>query len=113
MDEPDFDEFFDNMTDEETELVIQYLVDHGAAEWDGIDAYGERMFRFNMEVLAVVMPELWQQVMEDVDNTLLELFEAGLANVEYDENLLATISLTEQGEQALKALGIDFPETDF
>ena len=110
MDEPDFDEFFDNMTDEETELVIQYLVDHGAAEWDGIDLYGEKMFRFNMDVLAKVMPELWQQVMEDVDNTLLELFEAGLANVEYDENLEATISLTEEGEQALKSLGIDFPE---
>lgn len=110
MDEPDFDEFFEDMTDEETELVIQYLVDRGAAEWDGMDNYGERMFRFNMDVLAQVMPALWQQVMDDVDNTLLDLFEAGLANVEYDENLEATISLSEEGEKALKALGIDFPE---
>jgi hypothetical protein len=110
MDEPDFDEFFDDMTDEETEFVIQYLVDRGAAEWDGMDQYGERMFRFNMDILAEVMPELWQQVMEDVDQTLLELFEAGLANVEYDENLEATISLTEEGEQILKHLGMDFPE---
>ena len=68
------------------------------------------MFRFNMDILAEVMPELWQQVMEDVDQTLLELFEAGLANVEYDENLEATISLTEEGEQILKHLGMDFPE---
>ena len=110
MDEPDFDEFFDGMTDEETEFVIQYLVDHGAAEWDGMDQYGEHMFRFNMDVLAKVMPDLWQQIMNDVDQTLLDLFEAGLANVEYDENLEATISLTEDGEEALKALGIDFPE---
>lgn len=110
MDEPDFDEFFDGMTDEETEFVIQYLVDHGAAEWDGMDTYGERMFKFNMDVLAKVMPDLWQQIMNDVDQTLLDLFNAGLANVEYDENLEATISLTEEGEEALKALGIDFPE---
>ena len=110
MDEPDFDEFFDGMTDEETEFVIQYLVDHGAAEWDGMDQYGERMFKFNMDVLAKVMPDLWQQIMNDVDQTLLDLFNAGLANVEYDENLEATISLTEDGEEALKALGIDFPE---
>lgn len=110
MDEPDFDEFFDDMTNEETELVIQYLVDRGAAEWNGMDQYGERMFRFNMDVLAEVMPELWQQVMEDVDQTLLKLFEAGLANVEYDENLEATISLTEEGEKILKQMGIDFPK---
>jgi hypothetical protein len=110
MDEPDFDEFFDDMTDEETEFVIQYLVDRGAAEWDGMDQYGERMFSFNMDILAEVMPKLWQQVMEDVDKTLLDLFEAGLANVEYDENLEATISITEKGEEILKNLGMDFPK---
>ena len=108
MDNPDFDEFFEELTDEETEAVIQYLVDHGAAEWDGMDEHGERMFKFNMDVLVNVMPELFEQIQGDIDETLLDLFEAGLANVEYDEELQATISLTDEGKLVLKSMGMDF-----
>jgi hypothetical protein len=108
MEQPDFDEFFEELSDEETEAVIQYLVDHGAAEWDGMDEHGERMFKFNMDVLKVVMPELFDQIQGDVDETLLDLFEAGLANVDYDEELQATIRLTEEGKLVLKSMGMDF-----
>ena len=97
MDTPDFDEFFDDMSDEETEFVIQYLVDHGAASWAGYDEDGERLFHFNIDVLKDVMPELYDQVSMEIDEVLLDLFEAGLADVEYDENLEATIHVTPDG----------------
>jgi len=106
MENPDFDEFFDGMSDEETELIIQYLVDKGAAFWDGMDQYGERMYRFNMDVLVKVMPELYDQIMADVDETLISLFEAGLASVEYNEDLEALITLTPEGEEVLRKMGM-------
>jgi hypothetical protein len=107
MDTPDFEEFFNEMNDNETEQVIQYLVDNGAAEWNGMDEYGERMYKFNMETLEIIMPELYKQIMEDVDQALLGLFEAGLASVEYNEDLEALITLTPEGQEALRQMGLD------
>jgi hypothetical protein len=108
MDEPNFDEFFDDLSDEETEEIIQFLVENGAAEWNGFDEFGEKMFKFNLEVLKEIMPMLHQQIIEDLDNTLLDLFEKGLVEVEYDENLEATFYVSEDGKKALKDLGMDY-----
>lgn len=108
MEEPDFDDFFDELSPEETELIIEYLVEHGAAEWDGMDQYGERMFKFNMDKLGEVMPELYSQIMQDLDETLLSLFEKGLVNVDYNEDLEAYIHISEEGKKVMKEMGIDY-----
>jgi hypothetical protein len=42
--------------------------------------------------------------MEEVDETILSLYEKGLVDVEYDENLVARFSLTEKGEQVTDQL---------
>ena len=108
MEEPDFEEFFDGLTPEETEEVIQFLVDNGAAEWDGMDEYGERMFKFNMKILSSVMPSLHEQIMEELDQSLIDLFQKGLIDIEYNENLEATFHVTEGGKKVLKEMGIDY-----
>jgi len=60
-----------------------------------------------------IAPELWEAHMNYVDKTLLDLFDAGLINIEYDENLEATITLSPEGFQIAKQKGvlpIDMPE---
>jgi len=112
MEDPDFDEFFDGLSSEETEEIIQFLVDQNAAEWTGMDEYGERMFKFNMDVLQKVMPGLHSQIMADIDNTMLDLFQKGLVEVEYDENLEAMFHLSDQAREILHEMGMDYLEDE-
>ena len=108
MEDADFNEFFDELDDQETEKIIKFLVDAGAAEWDGMGIDGERLYKFNMEILNKVMPSLHDQIMEDIDETMIDLFQKDLVNVEYNENLEAIFKISEQGKEVLKELGIDY-----
>ena len=108
MDRPNFDDFFEEGMEEETEQVIEYLVSQGAAEWDGIDQSGERMFKFNMPVLKEIMPDLYAEIMGDIDNTMLDLFQKGLIDIEYDENLEAMFKISEQAREILSDLGMGY-----
>jgi len=58
-----------------------------------------------MDMLKEVLPDLYDTIMEDLDNTMLELYEKGLAEVEYDEQLNAHFKISEEGKQVLKSLG--------
>jgi hypothetical protein len=111
-DEFDEDEFDEDDFDEDdtlaSEQAIGYLISVGAAIWDGVDEHGERVFKFNMEILQEVMPELYDQIMEDVDHTMLELYKEGLVEVEYDENLEAHFKISPEGREHLERLGFDY-----
>ena len=61
-----------------------------------------------MEILNKVMPSLHDQIMEDIDETMIDLFQKDLVNVEYNENLEAIFKISEQGKEVLKELGIDY-----
>ena len=114
MEDANFSDFFEEGFEEETEQIIEYLVSQGAAEWDGMDEYGERMFRFNLDVLKEVMPELYNEIMGDVDSVMMELFQQGLVDIEYTENLEAMFKISEKAKQILDELGISYllPEED-
>ena len=103
-----FDEFFEDGSDEETELFIQHLVDNGAAEWDGVDKFGERMYKFNMPILQKVMPELYNEIMIDLDEAMLELYKQDLVEIEYNEDLEATFSISEKARVMLYELGMGY-----
>ena len=49
------------------------------------------------EVLKVVSPELYSAMMEEIDETLLSLYEQGYVNIDYDEDLNAVFSISEDG----------------
>jgi hypothetical protein len=108
MEDADFNDFFEDGFEEETEEIIEYLVSQGAAEWDGMDEFGERMFKFNMDTLKEIMPELYRQIMLDVDNTMLSLFNDGLVDIEYNENLEAMFKVSDKARAILEDLGIDY-----
>ena len=66
----------------------------------------------NSEIAQEIAPELWQAHVDYVDQSMIELFEAGLLNVEYDENLEATIHLTKEGYEVAKKHGLIDLEND-
>jgi len=77
---------------------------------------GETIYRFDMDVLEEVMPELYQVMQDDMDQVLIDLYLKGLIEVSYDENLNAQMTISEDGKRALQAEGFDmndFDETDF
>ena len=98
--------------DEEYNIKLERYLEIGAIEIAGVDESGELIFAIN-ESAQVLAPELWEAHMHFVDQSLIELYEAGYLKVEYDENLEATISLSPEGFEIAKAKGIipmDMPE---
>jgi len=89
--------------DEEIDQVIGELVAAGALEIDGM-YHDELTYRVNLNVMEEVFPEFFKIHMEEVDENILSIYEKGLVDVEYDENLVARFSLTEKGEKVTDQL---------
>ena len=78
-------------SNEEHKEIMEYLLSEGAAILEGIDEDGEPVYMFDMEILEEVMPELHAVMQEDMDQVLVDLYQKGLIDVSYDENLNAII----------------------
>ena len=97
--------------DSEDEKLTRYI-EMGVVSIEGIDENGELIFSISEDAKDLA-PELWEAHINYVDKSLLELYEAGLIQVEYDENLEATFHISEEGQKIAKEKGlieIDFPE---
>jgi Tfp pilus assembly ATPase PilU len=94
-------------SNEEHRELMEYLVSEGAAIIDGMDEDGELVYRFDMEVLDEVMPELYQVLVNDMDQVLIDLYKKGLIEVSYDEELNAQMSISEEGKKILIENGFD------
>ena len=82
---------------------LQHYLDIGAIREAGLDENGEILFEIDEVRTKELAPELWESHMQYVDNSLIELYQDGLLDVEYDENLEATFHLSPEGfEIALK-----------
>lgn len=88
IDMPDF-------SDEEA--VMQYLEQEGAMIWSGMAEDGEPIYRFNLEKLKLVYPALYDSLLEELDGDLMLLYEEGLVDIEYDEQLVPRFKLSEKG----------------
>lgn len=84
---------------------LAYYIEIGAVELAGVDDTGEFIYKITEKAIEVA-PELWDAHEEYVDKSLMDLYEKGLVNVSYDENLEATLELTEEGKQIAKQMGI-------
>lgn len=94
-------------SNEEHREIMEHLVEEGAAILDGIDEDGEPIYKFDMDILEEIMPELHQAMMDDMDKVLIDLYQKGLIEVTYDENLNAQMSVSPEGKQALEDAGFD------
>lgn len=91
---------------------LEYYIEIGAVEISGVDEYGEIIFKITDEAEELV-PELWQAHKDYIDQTLIDLYEKDLISVEYDENLEATITLTEEAKKIARQHGmIEIEEED-
>ncbi len=95
---------------DESDEKLAYYLEVGAVSLEGMDENGEMIYSIT-ELAKEIAPELWQSHIEYVDRSLMELYEQGLVEVEYDENLEATLHLTEEGHRVAKEKGL--VEMDF
>ena len=88
---------------DEIDALIAELVDAGALLVDGM-LLDEFTYKFDMKILKEKYPDIYDIVMEDIDDTMLELLDREYVSLEYDENLEAHFSLTEKGYENYKII---------
>ncbi len=84
---------------------LAYYMEIGAVTLEGMDENGELIYAIS-EDAETLAPELWQSHTEYVNRSLMELYEEGLVEIEYDENLEATIHLSPEGRKIAREKGL-------
>lgn len=98
--------------DSEDGEMLDYYIQLGAIEVAGISEDGEFIFGIT-DIAKDVAPDLWEAHQNHVDESMLQLYDMGLINITYDEDLNATFELTEEGKEVSKQFGLiqmDDPE---
>ena len=95
---------FDDMSDDE---MIGWLEDQGALILEGVDENGEFILRMNADKMKEVFPEFYEAMMDDLSDTLMELYELGYVDISYNEHLEAGFSISEEGRRIMKKHGYD------
>jgi hypothetical protein len=99
-------------SNEEHREIMEYLISEGAAILEGIDEEGDPIYKFDMEMLEEIMPELHQVLVDDMDNILLDLYQRELMEVSYDEELNAHMTVSEEGKRILEENGFDMSSSE-
>jgi len=100
------------MDEEDYNMDLEHYLEIGAISVEGMDEKGELIFAIH-EKAKDVAPELWEAHIRYVDESLLKLYEKGLMQVEYNEDLEAMLHLSPEGQELAKEMGliqIDLPE---
>jgi hypothetical protein len=84
---------------------LAYYIEIGAIDPVGLDKDGEVIFQVT-EKAKDLIPEIWEAHTQYVDEILIDLFEKDLISVEYNENLEANISLTDEARKIIQEKGI-------
>ena len=98
--------------DSEDGDMLDYYIQIGAIEVAGISEDGEFIFGIT-DIAKDVAPDLWEAHQNHVDESMLQLYDMGLVNITYDEDLNATFEVTEEGKEVSKQFGLiqmDDPE---
>lgn len=84
---------------------LSHYIEIGAISIEGIDPNGELILSVTDKAKELA-PDLWQAHIEYVDKQLINLYEKGLIEVEYNENLEATFKLSPTAVEDIKDKGI-------
>jgi hypothetical protein len=96
----------DYMSDEDY-MQLEHYLEIGAIEVEGVDEDGEIIFSIT-EQAKDIAPELWQAHSDYIDRQLLDLFEKGIIDIEYNEDLEAEVKVSKAGIEYIRSMGI-FP----
>jgi len=91
--------------DEANDARLAYYLEIGAVSFEGVDESGEIIYSISDRAKELA-PELWQSHIDYVDRSLMDLYEKGLAHIEYNEDLEASISLSPEGQKLAKEMGL-------
>jgi len=97
--------------DREEEMQMEHYLEIGAISLAGMDENGEIIYAIEDKAKELA-PELWEAHIRYVDESLMKLYEKGLMEVEYNENLEATLHISPEGHRLAKEMGliqIDMP----
>lgn len=84
---------------------IEHYIEIGAVTLQGVDEDGEFIFAVS-EKAKEVAPKLWEIHTAYVDDMLIQLYEKDLISIEYNENLEAIITLSDEGRKIAKEMGL-------
>ena len=96
----------ENDYEDEIDKLIGDLEDIGVFEWVGMDETGERILKPNMELMKIHAPDMYQQILEDLDAELYNLFQLGYVDVEFDESGEPLYAINEKGREVMKENGL-------
>jgi hypothetical protein len=100
------------MDEVEFSLFFEELLEKGAVVDTGQkDEFGETIFKFNLEVLKVVRPDMHSIMMDELSEDLLDLYKLGLIDIDYDENLEVAYKINEAGIEYAKTGVLPEPRT--
>jgi hypothetical protein len=92
--------------------MMEHYVEIGAVTVNGIDKSGNFIYVITDKAKELA-PDLWEVHHEMIDETLISLFEQGLIDVEYDEDLNANMKISEAAKEVMYQLGyVDMENLD-
>jgi len=90
-------EDFEYLSEEESNDFVERMIEAGILVEDGFDEDGELTYTYNFELMKVLLPEMYDEIMTGINDNLMNLYEMGFVKVEYNEDLKAVFSATEEG----------------
>ena len=100
-------EDFEYLSDEEADDFVERMIEAGILVEDGFDEDGELTYTYNFELMKILLPEMYEEIMNGINDNLIDLYEMGLIKIEYNEDLKAVFSATEEGMIFFKNQGYE------
>jgi len=92
--------------------MMEHYVEIGAVTVNGIDMSGNFIYVITDKAKELA-PDLWEVHHEMIDDALIGLFEQGLIEVEYDEDLNANMKISDAAREVMYQLGyVDMENLD-
>lgn len=100
------------MENEEDQLFT-YLLEVGAVILDGVSKDGEFLYKIDPDLMREYCPQLLDVFQEDLESSLMDLYQKGLVDVSYNEDLEAIFNVSDHGKEEIEKYGfynMDSPE---
>jgi Tfp pilus assembly ATPase PilU len=79
--------------------LFQELIEAGAVVDTGnVTLDGDIIYKFNLEILKKIKPDMYEVMVEELDQDLMKLYKQGLIDIDYNEKLEATFQINEAGK---------------
>lgn len=100
-------EDFEYLSEDESNDFVERMIEAGILVEDGFDEDGELTYTYNFELMKVLLPEMYDDIMAGINDNLISLYQMGYVKIEYNEDLKAVFSATEEGLTFFKDQGYE------